>query len=327
MKRLLPLIGLLLLVGAIAAWGSGLFGWRGAKTGRTWSGYVEAEYVLVTSALGGTLTELPVARGQQVAASAPLFRLDDANERGARDEAAAKLSQAEAAYADLLTGKRPAEIDAIQAQRAQAAALLQQAGEEFQRQQRLRTTGASSIKQADDARAARDQAQARLDELDAQLRVARLPGREDQIRAAEAAVGAARGALAQAEWRLAQKSGTAPAAGLVSDTLFRPGEMVAAGQPVVKLLPPENVKLRFFVPEAEVARLAVGQDLTVRCDGCGAPIKARISFIAPQAEYTPPVIYSREQRARLVFLVEARPGERATDLRVGQPVDVAPARP
>lgn len=326
MRRLAMVLILAVAIGGLVAWRLDAFGSR-RDAGKSWSGYIEAEYVLVTSALGGTLVELPVARGEQVAPGALLFRLDDAAERGARDEADAKLRQAEAANADLLTGKRPAEIDAIQAQRSQAAAILQQAEEEYQRQQRLRATGASSTKQADDARALRDQNRARLEELDAQLRVARLPGREDQIRAAEAAVAAARGALVQAEWRLAQKSGVAPAAGLVSDTLFRPGEMVGPGQPVVRLLPPENLKIRFYVPETEVARLAVGDAVTVRCDGCGAPIRAAIRFIAPQAEYTPPVIYSREQRARLVFLVEARPSERLGDLRVGQPVDVAVSAP
>jgi len=223
MRRLALLLLAALAILAAFAWRLDAFGPRSGAAGGRFSGYVEAEYVLVTSALGGTLTELAVARGGTVAQGDLLFLLDDAAERGARDEAQAKLRQAEAVYTDLLTGKRPAEIEAIQAQRAQAVAMLQQAEDEFQRQQRLRTTGASSTKQADDARAVRDQNRARLEELDAQLRVARLPGREDQVRAAEAAIGASKAALVQAEWRLAQKSGTAPAAGLISDTLFRPG--------------------------------------------------------------------------------------------------------
>ncbi len=134
-----------------------------------------------------------------------------------------------------------------------------------------------------------------------------MPGRDDEIRAAEAAVTAARAALAQAEWRLAQKTGAAPTAGIVVDTLYRPGEMVPAGLPIVQLLPPANVKIRFFVPEEVVARIAIGQVVQVACDGCGAPVAATVRFISPRAEFTPPVIYSREQRARLVFMVEARP--------------------
>lgn len=293
----------------------------------SFSGYVEAEYVMVGSAIGGPLAALDVARGDRVLSGARLFALDDAAERGARDEAAGKLQQAQAQLADLLTGRRPAEIDAILAQRAQAEAALQQSEAEFRRQTRLQTTGVSSVQTFEQARMQRDRDKARIEELDAQLRVARLPGRDEQVSAAEAVALAAQGTLAQAEWRLAQKVGSAPADAIVVDTLYRPGEMVAAGTPVVQLLPPENIKVRFFVPETRVAGIAIGDGVTVSCDGCGAPVPASVSFISPQAEFTPPVIYSREQRSRLVFLVEAKPTERPERLRVGQPVDVVPARP
>jgi HlyD family secretion protein len=182
------------------------------------------------------------------------------------------------------------------------------------------------VKQLDDARMARDRDRAQLDSINAEIEVARLPGRDDQIRAAQAAVTAAQAAVAQADWKLGQKAGAAPSGASVVDTLYRPGEMVPAGLPVVKLLPPGNVKLRFFVPEEQVAQVAVGQAVSIACDGCGAPVPAHVTFISPQAEFTPPVIYSREQRSRLVFLVEARPDERAETLRIGQPVDVTRAR-
>jgi HlyD family secretion protein len=297
-------------------------------TGRSaaFSGYVEADYVLVASTVGGTLRQLDVARGDRVAAGARLFALDDISERAARDEAAGKLDQAEAQLADLLTGRRPPEIDAIVAQRAQAEAALRHSEAEYQREMRLRGTGASTERQFDEARSQRDRDRSRLDELDAQLRIARMPGREDEIRAAEAAVTAARASLAQAEWRLGQQTGTAPTGGMVVDTLYRPGEMVPAGLPVVQLLPPENIKIRFFVPEGIVAQIGIGQVVRVACDGFGPPVAATVRFISPRAEFTPPVIYSREQRARLVFMVEARPDERAEALRVGQPVDVTMVR-
>ncbi len=302
-------------------------GLGGSSATATFSGYVEADYVMVTSTIGGTLTRLEVARGDQVAAGAPLFALDDAAERAARDEAAARLAQAEAQLADLRLGRRQPEIDAIIAQRAQAEAALRQSQADFERQLQLRRTRVSSQKQLDDARAQRDRDQSRLAELDAQLEVARMPAREDEIRAAEAAVTAAGAALTQAEWRLGQKTGVAPQAGLVVDTLYRPGEMVAAGLPVVQLLPPANVKIRFFVPEQVVAQVTIGQTVRVACDGCGPPVDATVRFISPQAEFTPPVIYSREQRARLVFMVEARPNERPETLHVGQPVDVTLVQP
>jgi HlyD family secretion protein len=109
----------------------------------------------------------------------------------------------------------------------------------------------------------------------------------------------------------------------VADTFFRPGEFVAAGQPVVALLPPANLKARFFVPEGELAGIALGSAVTLQCDGCGAPIAARISHIATRPEYTPPVIYSNEQRSKLVFMAEAKPAPAdAARLRPGQPLTV-----
>ena len=290
-----------------------------------YSGYVEADYVFVASSVGGTLDRLDVARGDRVTKGAALFALEDTSQLAARDEAAAKLRQAEAQLADLQSGKRPPEIEAIEAQRRQAVAMLRQAEEDFRRQSDLVRKGVAAEKALDDARAMRDQTRAKVAELDAQLVVARMPARTDAIRAAEAAVTAAKASLAQAQWRLGQMSGAAPDDATVIDTLYRPGEMVPAGMPVVQLLPAANLKIRFFVPEPRLARLAVGEKVDVRCDGCGAPIPATIRYIAPQAEYTPPVIYSRDERARLVYMVEARPDARREALRVGQPVDVATA--
>jgi HlyD family secretion protein len=155
------------------------------------------------------------------------------------------------------------------------------------------------------------------------VRIANLPARSDEIAAANAEVNAATDALAQAQWRIDQKSQAAPAAGLVADTLYRPGEWVAAGAPVVSLLPPGNVKVRFYVPETMLATIRTGDPVVVRCDGCGGDVAAKVSFIAPQAEYTPPVIYSRENRAKLVYHVEALPDAANPALHPGLPVEVS----
>jgi HlyD family secretion protein len=117
-----------------------------------------------------------------------------------------------------------------------------------------------------------------------------------------------------------------PVTGTVQQVYYRPGEMVPAGRPIVALLPPGNLKVRFYVPEAMLPRLAYGDVVKVNCDGCPPDITARISFIASSAEFTPPVIYSREERSKLVFLVEALPNKPEA-LRVGQPIDVALAQP
>jgi HlyD family secretion protein len=285
-------------------------------------GYVEADYVRVAAPLSGSLARLSVNRGDEVAANAPLFVLESAQETAARAEAESRVRQAEATLADLEKARRPPEIDAVRAQLAQAEAALRQSDNDLTRTQKLVADKFLPMQQLDSATAKRDSDRARIAELRAQLALANLPARTDAIAAARAEAKAASDALAQAQWRLDQKTQTAPVAGIVYDTLYRPGEWVAAGAPVVSLLPPGNVKIRFYVPEPTLATIRRGTAVTVRCDGCGAPIVARIAFIAPQAEYTPPVIYSRENRSKLVFLVEARPEAPNPGLHPGLPVEV-----
>ncbi|GAB3762773.1 HlyD family efflux transporter periplasmic adaptor subunit [Ramlibacter monticola] len=289
-----------------------------------WSGYAEGDYVYVAAPLAGTLASLQVASGQQVARGDALFALEAQSEEAARAEAQARLAAARFQAANTDKGKRPAELAVQEAQLAQARSQLALARRELARKAPIADSGAISRLEVDAARAAAEEAQGRVSELEAALRVANLPSRTDERAAADAQVEAARQVLRQNEWREQQKRQAAPAAGVVSDTFFRQGEFVQAGAPVVALLPPGNIKARFYVPEPELAGIAFGQAVQLSCDGCGKPIEARVSFIATQPEYTPPVIYSNAQRSKLVFLVEARPvnGADAARLRPGQPLDV-----
>jgi HlyD family secretion protein len=287
-----------------------------------YQGYVEGDYVYVASSEAGRLDALAVKRGQQVSADAPLFALEATRERAARDEASAQLAATIAQLEDIATGKRPAEIDVSRAQLAQAEAASRRSAAQLQRDTAQYRIGGIARAQLDDSREQAQSDTARVRELRAQLEVANLPGRDDQRRAQAAQVAAARAALAQAEWTLAQKQLGAPAAGQVFDTMYRVGEWVPAGSPVVSLLPPGNVKVRFFVPETVVGTLKTGQTATLRCDGCGDPIPVHIDYVSDQAEYTPPVIYSRESRSKLVYMVEARPApDAAARLHPGQPVE------
>jgi HlyD family secretion protein len=293
------------------------------KAPPAWSGYVEGEYVYVAAPLGGALTRLAVQRGGEVGRGNLLFELEDESERAAREQAAAQASSTGAQAQDLRTGKRAQEIAVIDAQLRQAEAQAAQAAAELARQEQMIKQGFASGSRLDDARAAARSTTARVAELHASLRVANLPAREQELAAAAASTDAARYALDQARWRESQKQQRAPFDAKVADTFFREGEWVAAGQPVVSLLPPGATRVRFFVPEAELGSLAVGATVSVRCDGCAAPVSARINFLSTQAEYTPPVIYSNSQRMRLVYMVEARPlGGAESHLHPGQPVDV-----
>jgi HlyD family secretion protein len=187
----------------------------------------------------------------------------------------------------------------------------------------MREPGATAELEFDRARAARDQNRQRVAQLEADLETAHLGSRSDQVTAAEAEVRAREAALVKAEWDFSQKHQRAPKAGLVFDTLYREGEWVAAGRPVVALLPPQNVKVRAFVPETLVGTIHPGDRVRVIVDGVQEPFIGTVSYISPRAEYTPPVIYSRESRGKLVFMIEAvfDPAA-ASNLHPGQPVDV-----
>jgi HlyD family secretion protein len=288
-----------------------------------WSGYIEGDYVQVAAPLAGALTRLSVQAGDAVAGGAPLFTLDASNETAASAEAQARLDAARAQAANTELGRRPDELAVTRAQLDQAQALAQRTASDLLRQQELFAQGFIAATRVDEARSADDQARARVAELQSALKVARLPARRDEQAAARAQADAARQALAQARWREQQKTHAAPLAGTVADTYYRVGEWVVAGQPVLSLLPAGQVHARFYVPEPELAGLTLGQRVELRCDGCAAPVSARITHIASQAEYTPPVIYSNAQRAKLVFRVQARPdGAGAAHLHPGLPVDV-----
>jgi HlyD family secretion protein len=288
------------------------------------AGYAEGEYVRVAAPFAGSLTRLDVKRGDQVQANAPLYALEQESERAEREEAQAQLARAEAQLADLQKGRRPPEVEAIKAQLAQAEAARAQSAAQLARDEALVKQGFVSAQRLVDSRAAADRDSARVAELAAQVRVAQLAGRPDEISAAARQVDAARQAVAQAEWKLTQKSQRAPVAGLVADTYFVLGEWVAAGAPVVSILPPGNIKARFFVPEATLGSVHVGDSVSLHCDGCAKAIAAKVTYIAPQAEYTPPIIYSKESREKLVFLAEARPTPAdAVALHPGQPLEVA----
>lgn len=286
-------------------------------------GYVEGEFVYVASPFAGQLDSLYVQRGQQVKAGDPLFALDPQPQKDAVDQARQQLAQARSNLTDLKKPRRPTEIEAIEAQLEQARAAAIFSEKDFERQKELEKTGARAMQDLDRARSARDQDRKRVSQLEADLETARLGSRIDQIAAAEATVRAQEAALAQAEWNLSQKRQNASQEGVVFDTLYREGEWVGAGRPVVALLPPPNVKVRAFVPETEIGKMKYGDQLQVFVDGLPEPLIGKVSFISPRVEYTPPVIYSQESRSKLVVMIELRFDPKTAEiLHPGQPVDV-----
>ncbi|AMP09921.1 hlyD secretion family protein [Collimonas arenae] len=288
-----------------------------------WQGYVEGEYVYVASSQPGRLDKLSVERGKQVALGAPLFMLEAGDEIAARRQALRQLNAAEAQLADIQSGKRPQEQDVTRAQLVQAQANASKTAVQLHRDEIQFQAGGIAKQQLDDSRAAAEAAAAQVRQWQSQLTVDRLPNRTAQVRAQQAQVAAAQAVLDQADWKLGQKAIIATRAGLVFDTMYREGEWVAAGNPVLRMLPPENVKVRFFVPETVLGRLKVNQAVTLSCDGCQANVAAHISYISTESEYNPPIIYSNQSRSKLVYMIEARPAAAdALKLHPGQPVEV-----
>ncbi|PLX38975.1 MAG: HlyD family secretion protein [Hyphomicrobiales bacterium] len=285
-------------------------------------GYVEGEYVLLAPLEVAEVRQVLVRRGDRVEEGVPLVNVEDDDARIAVDNAAAALRQAKANLANLKEGKRPEEIRVLEATLHSAEAQSQEAERVFKRQNDLLKRGIVSTASFDEAKTALDIARAKVDELKANLTVARLPARENEIVASEKQVEQAAAALERAEWLLQKRVLKAPAKGEISDVIRRVGEVAGPSAPVLSFLPDGAVKLKVYIPQTALSSVTVDSVLSVRCDGCDAGLKARVSYVARSPEFTPPVIYSLQNRQKLVYLVEARPLDGATALKPGQIVDV-----
>jgi len=311
------------LVSSSLLFGSFLAGGCGKNATTICQGYVEGEFVYVASPFGGQLQSLAVKRGDSVQMGAQLFTLDSSEERALAEKAAALEFQAKSNVADLSKGERPSELLARESKIEQAKASENFAALELERGTRLRKTDSIAIRDYDSYTYDEKRNKFLVLQAQAELATAKLGGRLDAIAAAEAFSRAAAAELQAAIWRAAQKTQASPKNALVYDTLYREGEWVPAGRPVVALLPPENVKLRFFVSETIVNKLSIGQKIKFSVSGRNEELKAVLSYVKNSPEFTPPVIYSREVRSKLVFMVEAALApEIARTLHPGQPIDV-----
>lgn len=292
----------------------------GSEPPRTVTGYAEGEYVYVAAPEGGWVSEVLVKRGAHVNVGDALFTLDADAQLAQRDQAAAQLRQAEAQLANSEKGRRADEIAALEAALTQSKANRTLAEAEFNRAVDLKQRGFVSQAALDTRTTQRDAAAMQVKQAQANLALARKGARGDEIAAARASAEAAKAALVRAEYALSQRRIKAKVAGRIEDTLRRAGEYVPPGGAIIQMLPPQNVKLRFFVPERQRAKLYMGAIVGVACDGCATGLKGRVTFVASAAEFTPPVIYSVGSREKLVWMVEAVPEGGA--LTPGQPIDV-----
>lgn len=286
------------------------------------TGYVEGEFLLIAPVATAQVAELSVRRGEHVAEGQALAAMERRDAEIALAEAEAALARAESELGDLNEARRPEEIRVIEAELASARAQAADAERGAQRLADLVARGAAPQSQLDDAGTRLDVARARVAEIEASLAVARLPARAHVIAAAEAAVAQARAGRDAAAWQLEKRALTAPAAGTVVEILRRAGEIAGPQAPVLSLLPEGAAVLRLYVPEPLIAGVMPGTRLSVNCDGCEPGTTATVTYVADEPEFTPPVIYSLENRQKLVYLVEARPDPGDAALKPGQIVDV-----
>ncbi len=295
----------------------------GEQDDGSFQGYVEGEFVYAASKFSGRLDELKVRRGRTVRPGDVLYVLEHRYEKESVLQAEANLRGQKSTLKDMEKGLRQEELDQIRAGIVSARAQAKYTSVELERQKKLYRQGAVAKDDLDSAVAGSGMDLAAVREYEAKLATGELTERIDRIDAQKNTVEAARYDLAHAGWDLDQKTGKTIVGGLVFDLLHYKGEWVPAGSPVVVLLPPENIKIRFFVPETTAGSLRIGQELTVDWDGAEKPVRAEITYISPEVEYTPPVIYSQGFRSKLVFMIEARPDpEVAKTMHPGQPVDV-----
>ena len=286
------------------------------------NGYVEIDYLYVAPLAGGRITTIAVSEGQHVAAGEMLVSLDASQQQAALLGAEAQVASAEAALRNLETGGREDEIAVARANLMQAEADLQLAQETAARSARLFDQGIVAQSRRDQDQTALDIAEARVAQLAAQLKVIELPARDAQQQQAEANLAAARASAEAARIALAERDVMAPAAGQVERLFYSPGEVDAAGGPLLSLRPDGALKVKFYLPEAGRSAYPVGSRFRVSCDGCPDGITATLSYLAADPQFTPPVIYSRDERQRLSFLAEATLG--GETLPPGQPVTLEP---
>lgn len=292
----------------------------GAVEPPRYNGYVEARYVYAAAPTGGPIETISVEEGDLVLDGDLLFRLKQDQQISALQAAEARVAAAEAALANLTTGGREDELDVVRASLQKAEADLSLAREISARSGKLFAEGLIAQSKYDQDRATLASAEAQVKQLSAQLKVSELPARDAQQQQAEANLSAAQADAEKANWDLADRTITAPAAGRVERVYYDRGEIVAAGAPVVSILPEGALKVKFYVPETARAEFSVGETVAVSCDGCPEGLTARLSYFASDPQFTPPVIYSRDERQRLSFLVEAT--LEGASLPPGQPVTV-----
>jgi HlyD family secretion protein len=286
-------------------------------------GYIEGDYLFIGAEHGGRIAELKAAEGEKVAAGQPLFRLDTDVEAATLAAAEARAGQARAELRDRTRGARPQRIAVLDAAIRRARTEVKLARKRLERVERLWEREMVSRERLDEAKAAYESAQARLEERRQERELAGLPDRSQRVEAARQALAAARAEADRQQLRVRERTVRAPATGIVHELVRRAGEVAPRGATVMSFLPEDARRAVFFMDQAQLARINRDQPVAIACDGCPPDLRGRIDFIAREVAFTPPVIFGPQEREHLLVRVEAAiPPEHAPELKPGQPVTV-----
>jgi HlyD family secretion protein len=284
-----------------------------------YSGYIEGNFVFAAPTSTGRLEEIDVTEGQLIKAGDLLFVQDKVQLTAAVAAAKAQVRVSEAQLANIGSGAREEELEVVRAQLEQARVDLDLANKTLERSKQLVEGNIISQSRLDQDASAAASAQAQVHRLEAELAAMELPARSEELVAAKASVEAANAEVERIQSDLDARTVISPVGGLIEKVYFEPGEVATAGTPVISVLPENGLTIRFYVRENERSSLTVGDEFTMQCDGCPKDYTVRLTRMDADPQFSPPIIYSREERARMVFRAEAATTE-DVPLLPGQPV-------
>lgn len=276
------------------------------KSNQTYQGYVEGENLYIAAPYEGKLAKKYASRGEYVKKGQLLFQVDPKLEKFLVKQLQASVNEAQFTLFDLEKPRRPLEISAFKDQIDQVEANLNLANIRVKRYTELYAKQAVDLDHLDQSKSEQHQLQALKAQSVANFELAKLGARIDEIKTQEARLEQAELALRVGEWKEQQKALEAPIDGIIFDTYFQLGEFIPAGRPIAALLPLDNVRIEFFVPASELPHLALNQNVYFTCDGCEQRNEAMINYISPEAEYIPPLVYTRENSDKIVFRIKAK---------------------
>lgn len=286
-------------------------------------GYSHGDFVYLSSSSNAKIENILVNKGDIVKDGQALLKLESFDTLNTLQRAEEKLRAEQAILRNLESGERPEQLNIIRSQLKQARSSESQGKRQLERYRDLYAKQAISVAEWENARDNVVQKSAQVEELVHQLEARKLPARHDEIEKQQSQVKSAKLERDKASRDVQQTTIFSPVNAQIFDIIYRAGEHATVGRPIISLLPPKNIKVRFFVPEAILGKFRTGMNVKLSCDGCAKEIPGTINYISPEAEFTPPVIYSTSRREKLIYMIEAVPDlQHAMQMKVGQPFNV-----